>query len=132
MEPVVLFVDDDANILSALIRSFHKQPFQVYTARSAEDAKDVLKRTGIHAIVTDESMPGTNGTELLSWVAKHFPEMPRIILTGQPSFPSMETAINDAGVYKYLTKPIDHTTLAEVVLDALKTKQHGQSVVTKN
>ena len=121
MQPKVLFVDDDTFILSALIRSFHHHPFEVFTAHSAEEAMDILKRTKIDALVSDESMRGMKGTELLSWVSSYFPEMPRMILTGQPNVPSMQKAINEAGVFRYLTKPIQHEQLGEIILEALET-----------
>ena len=115
----VLLVDDDPNILSAILRSFRKEEFQVYTAHSGEEAVDILKRTKIDAIVTDESMKGMKGTELLCWVTQYFPDLPRIILTGQPNLPSMEKAINEAGVFRYLTKPIPHEQLAVTIHEAL-------------
>ena len=121
MKPNVLLVDDDRFILSALIRSFRHEPFQVFTAHSAEEATEILKRTKVDVIVSDEAMRGMKGTELLTWVAEHFPEVPRIILTGQPSVPSMQSAINKAGVFRYLTKPIEHVELANIVNEALET-----------
>ncbi|MEM7455852.1 MAG: response regulator [Planctomycetota bacterium] len=116
MSNVVLFVDDDPNILRAFMRSFHNQNFEFFTARSAEEAIGIFKRHHVDVIVSDESMPGMNGTELLGWVSQNFPEVKRIILTGQPTFPSMEKAINDCGVSKYLSKPIDHAELASAIM----------------
>jgi len=120
MKPTVLFVDDDQLLLNAFMRSFHKEPFMVYTAQSAEEAQEILKRTTINMVVSDEAMRGMKGTELMKWVAEYYPEMPRIILTGQPSFPSIQSAINEAGVFRYLTKPIDYATLALLINDTLK------------
>ena len=118
----VLLVDDDPNILSAMIRSFRRETFQVFTAHSGEEAMDIIKRTRVDAIVTDENMKGMRGTELLCWVREHLPEIPRIVLTGQPNLPSMETAINQAGVFRYLTKPFPHEQLAHTIHDALNSR----------
>ena len=120
MEQNVLLVDDDPNILRALIRSFRNEPFQMFTAHSAEEAIDILKRTRVDVVVSDESMPGISGTEMLVWVAKHFPEIPRVIITGNPTFPGIQNAVNNAGVYKYLTKPVQHHELATVIHDAIR------------
>ena len=119
MKPLILFVDDDKLILSAFIRSFRGQPFDAFTAPSAEEAMEILKRTRVDLIVTDEKMRGASGTELLCWAAEHYPYTPGIILTGQPDVPSMAKAINDARVYKYLTKPVSPEVLAETIKGAI-------------
>lgn len=120
MQPTVLFVDDSPEILQGFQRSLRQQPFQILVACSAEDAMDLLKRSGVDVVVSDESMKGMKGTELLCWVAEHFPDTARIVLTGQPSVPSMQTAINDAGVFRYLVKPIRDFDLAMAIHDAIE------------
>ena len=119
MKPTVLFVDDDTFILSGFIRSFHKEAFQVFTAHSAEEAMDILKRTDINVIVSDEKMGGMDGTDLLCWVVNNFPHIPRIILSGRPDVPTMQRAINDAKVYRYLTKPANCEYLANTIRQAI-------------
>lgn len=116
LELVVLLVDDDVNILHGYARRFREYDFKLYTARSAEEAIEIMKRNKIDVVVSDECMKGMRGTEFLTWVAEHFPETSRIILTGQPSVPSMETAINQSGVFRYLMKPVDAMSLAETIL----------------
>lgn len=113
---VVLLVDDDVNILHGYSRRFREYDFSLYTARSAEEAIEVMKRNKIDVVVSDECMKGIRGTELLAWVAEHFPHTSRIILTGQPSVPSMEAAINQSGVFRYLMKPVDAPVLAETII----------------
>lgn len=117
---VVLLVDDDTNILHGYARRFRNYDFQLYTARSAEEAMDILKRNKVDVVVSDECMQGITGTTFLAWVAKHFPETARIILTGQPSVPSMTTAINESDVYRYLTKPINAEDLAANIFASIE------------
>ena len=118
----VLFVDDDPAILSALVRLLHKQPYEVLVAHSAEDAMDMLRRFEVDVVVSDEMMKGMRGTEFLSWVANHYPDTVRLVMTGQPSVPSMQTAINDVGVFRYLTKPVRDFDLAMTIRDALESR----------
>lgn len=125
MLPTVLFVDDNPAILQGFRRSLRNQPFQLLTAPSAENAMDLLKRGGVDVIVSDESMKGMKGTELLCWVAEHYPGTARLMLTGQPSVPSMQTAINQAGVFRYLVKPIQEMDLAMAIHDALDSASSG-------
>ena len=117
---VVLLVDDEPNVLHGLTRALRQQPYKTCTARSAEEAMDILKAHRVDLIVSDESMPGTCGTKLLAWVADHFPEVPRIILSGQPNVSSALRAINESGVYRYFTKPGNVVEIALAIREGLE------------
>ena len=119
---VVLLVDDEPNVLHGLTRALRQQRYRINTARSAEEAMDILKAHRVDLIVSDENMPGTCGTSFLSWVADHFPEVTRIILTGQPTVSSALRAINEGGVYRYFTKPCDIIELALAIRHGLEEK----------
>jgi len=120
---IVLLVDDEPNVLHGLTRALRQQPFRTCTARSAEEAMDVLKAHSVDLVVSDENMPGMCGTRFLSWVADTFPEVMRIILTGQPSVPSALHAINEGRVYRYLTKPCDTVELALAIRHGLEERE---------
>ncbi len=124
---VVLLVDDEPNVLHGLTRALRQQPFTTCTARSAEDAMNILKAHRIDLVVSDENMPGICGTRFLSWVADTFPEVMRIILTGQPSVPSALCAINEGKVYRYFTKPCDIVELALAIRHGLEEKDFSQT-----
>jgi len=104
-EALVLIVDDDVLFLRGLSRVLRNQPFRIITARSAEEAQELLKRWPIQVVVCDQRMPGMSGTGLLAWVAKHFSNTVRIVLTGQPDLPTAMKAINEGQVFRFLTKP---------------------------
>jgi len=125
--PIVLLVDDEPNLLHALTRSLRQQPYRINTARSAEEAMDILKAHKVDLVVSDENMPGTCGTKFLSWVADHFPEVTRIILTGQPTVSSALRAINEGGVYRYFTKPCDIVELALAIRQGLEEKDFSHT-----
>lgn len=128
---VVLLVDDEPNLLHALTRTLRQQPYRINTARSAEEAMDVLKTHRVDLIVSDENMPGICGTRFLSWVADNFPQVIRIILTGQPNVPSALRAINEGKVYRYFTKPCDIVELALAIRHGLEEKVLGRAAETK-
>ncbi len=119
----VLLVDDEPNVLHSLSRAFRKHPYRTYTSRSAEEAIAILKAHDVDLIVSDENMPGMSGSKLLAWVAEHFPDVVRIVLTGQPSIPAAIQAINEAGVYRFLTKPCNVVELGLIVRRALEQKE---------
>ena len=125
--PIVLLVDDEPNLLRALTRALRQQPYHINTARSAEEAMDILKAHRVDLIVSDENMPGICGTKFLSWVADHFPEVMRIILTGQPNVPSAIRAINEGKVFRYFTKPCDIVELALAIRHGLEEKEFSHT-----
>ena len=83
MERFVLLVDDDENILCGLARVLRQQPYHLYTARTGEEAVEVLKSRSVDVLVADEQMPGMSGSDLLAWSAENYPDVRRIMLTGR-------------------------------------------------
>ena len=56
-DPVILFVDDEPEILSALRRCFRNEPYTIYTALSAAEGLQWLGRGPVDLVITDERMP---------------------------------------------------------------------------
>ena len=82
MKPIVLLIDDDENVLNGLVRSMRKEPYQLLTAKSGDEAMLILKNREVDVIVIDEIMPGISGGDLLAWAAENAPDTIRIMLTG--------------------------------------------------
>ena len=118
----VLLVDDDADVLHSLARMLQKQPYQLYTARSGEDAKSTLKARSVDVIVADERMPEMSGTDLLAWVARHYPDVVRIMVTGHAVTETAIRIINEVGVFHFFTKPCNEAHLAVMIRKALEHK----------
>lgn len=85
--------------------ALRSEPFTVFTANSAEAGLDLLLRQPVDVVVSDERMPGTGGAAFLTVVRAEFPDVSRIILTGQATVEATISAVNDAGVFRVLTKP---------------------------
>lgn len=123
--PTVLFVDDEPGVTDGFRATMRRQPFRVLTANSAREARAVLAETAVDVVVSDEQMPETPGSVLLAEVRAEYPRIGRIILTGQASLEATIAAINDAAVFRFLTKPCSPPELAACINDALalQTKQ---------
>lgn len=120
MKPIVLLVDDDEHMLHGLMRALHRQPFQFYTARSGEEAIAVIKARPVEVLVTDYRMPGLSGNELLAWMAKHAPDIMRIVLTGHATVEGVIEAVNQGRVFQYFTKPCREVDLAIAIHNAIE------------
>ncbi|OHB67420.1 MAG: hypothetical protein A2V70_17350 [Planctomycetes bacterium RBG_13_63_9] len=122
MNHTVLLVDDDTNVLHGLARVLRGQPYRLYTARSAYEAMAIIKAQNVDVIVSDEQMPGITGTDLLVWVADHYPDIMRIVLTGHATTETAIQAINQGDVYRFFTKPCDEVQLALTIRKAMEHK----------
>jgi FixJ family two-component response regulator len=123
MEHIVLLVDDDKNVVHGLTRALRCQPYQIYTAQSGDEAMWILKSHDVDVIVTDEKMPGMSGCDLIAWVAEHYPQVVRILLTGHASTETALRAINEGAVYQIFTKPCRDLHLAVAIRKALEHRE---------
>jgi len=82
----VLFVDDEPMILNGLRRMLHPlQPnWTMLFADSAAKALELLDEQEITVVISDMRMPGMNGFELLKIICRQWPQVIRVMLTGQP------------------------------------------------
>jgi CheY-like chemotaxis protein len=103
----VLFVDDEANVLSALQRMLRplRDECRMFFARGGAEALDVLATAPFDIIITDMRMAGMDGAELLDEVSRRHPRTARIVLSGQAD---AEAILRVAGpAHQYLSKPCD-------------------------
>jgi DNA-binding NtrC family response regulator len=105
MEDSILIVDDEPNVISALTRVFIDEPYRIYSAGSASEAMEILKKHPVKVVISDEKMPEISGSEFLSMVREQFPHIIRIILTGHASIEAAMKAINEGEIYRFFTKP---------------------------
>ncbi len=116
----ILLVDDDIQILELLQRHLKSMDYHTYKAVSVKEALFILKDTQIDLLITDINMPEISGIKLVEYTAEHFPDMPKLVVTG---FPSIEDALKviKSGATDYLTKPFTKMELAEAVKKSLAT-----------
>jgi diguanylate cyclase (GGDEF)-like protein len=122
----LLVVDDEPYILPTLSALLANE-FEVLTADSADAAKEILRRRDVHIILSDQKMPGQNGTELLAWVRTHYPYTVRLLMTGYAELDDAVEAINRGHVYHYLLKPWRIEELQQVLRNAAEKYQLEQS-----
>jgi CheY-like chemotaxis protein len=117
----VLLVDDEPRVLDALRRTLRGR-YAVETANSGSDGLQLLSGSEdgsapIGVIVSDMMMPGMNGAQFLAKARELAPDSVRLILSGQADLPSTIAAVNDADLFRFLSKPIDPQALTSA-LDA--------------
>jgi EAL domain-containing protein (putative c-di-GMP-specific phosphodiesterase class I) len=114
--PAILVVDDEPVVLDVLARAL-ADGFEVTTSADGIEAVKHIEEGGFAAVVSDVNMPGMNGIELLRAVREHDPDLPVLLVTGQPSWEGAAQAI-EYGVFRYIPKPFDLTVLRQTVTQA--------------
>ncbi len=115
---IILLVDDEAHILSALQRAMRREPWTVLTADSGSAALAVLAKQHVDLIVSDQKMPGMSGLDLLARARSLQPDAASILITGwTEEVPHAQ--IEALGVHALLPKPWDVQTLKRAVREAL-------------
>jgi response regulator RpfG family c-di-GMP phosphodiesterase len=117
--PQILLVDDEIAILDGLRRQLRKR-FQVHTANGGAEALELLQTQPVSVVVSDMRMPQMDGATFLSRVRALYPEMVRILLTGQADAQAAITAVNEGQIYRFLTKPCPPDVLLEEIGNAVE------------
>jgi adenylate cyclase len=115
----LLFVDDEPNVLSSLKRVLHNKPYRTLFAEGAQNALDLLKKETVDVVITDLRMPRMDGFELLQKVEEWYPDIVRLVLSGQVDSESILRAVNDGKIYAYIIKPVDELELTLVLGHAI-------------
>jgi DNA-binding NtrC family response regulator len=118
-KPAVLLVDDEKPLLDVFAAGLAPF-FDVTLAFSVHDADSALKKATFKVVVADHLMPGGNGTIFLTRARDRFPHMQRVLVTGYLKPDMLMRSVNEAGLFRYLLKPVAISELVKVVQDAAK------------
>ena len=133
--PILLAVDDDVNVLEAVVQDLRRQygsTYRVMRAASGQAALDTLtqvktRQEPVALLLSDQRMPGMTGVEFLERAMATYPEARRVLLTAYADTEVAIRAINTARIHYYLTKPWDppEEKLYPVLSDLLEDWQAG-------
>jgi thioredoxin reductase (NADPH) len=114
-KPVLMTVDDDAEVLRAVERDLRKhyaERYRVLRADSGASALQALhglkrRNEAVGLLLADQRMPEMNGVEFISKAIELYPEARRVLLTAYADTDAAIQAINQARIHHYLLKPWD-------------------------
>ena len=118
--PALLVVDDDTFMREVLVDSLEGEPWRILGAGSAEEALDLLARHPVDVILSDQCMPGMQGTELMAQVSRLYPHTVRLILSGLSEREPIERACAAGLVDRHLAKPWAAAALREDLRTAFR------------
>lgn len=128
-EPVILCVDDEEIVLESLeieLSETFGDDYLIEVAQGAEEALEIVEELlaegrDITVVISDYIMPKVKGDELLRQIHELSPRTIKIMLTGQASMEGVTNAINDARLYRYITKPWQKEDLSLTISEANRT-----------
>lgn len=114
-KPVLLTIDDDAEVLRAIERDLRRKyasDYRVLRAESGSAAMEIvrelkLRNNPVALFLVDQRMPGLSGVQFLEQAIELFPDAKRVLLTAYADTDAAIAAINEAGINHYLLKPWD-------------------------
>jgi DNA-binding NtrC family response regulator len=120
MNSYILLVDDEQNVLSALIRELADEPYEIVTALNGEEALNLVAGQTFKVIISDERMPGMDGASFLAAAKEISPSSVRIMLTGHASIDATMRAVNNGEIYRFFTKPWNSLELKQSIKTAVE------------
>jgi CheY-like chemotaxis protein len=126
-KPVILCVDDERMVLDSLRTQLAAEFGNAYTYEGAEDAEEALDviseiyddEASVIVIISDWLMPGIKGDELLIRIHEKYPNVIKIMLTGQADEVAIERAIKEANLHRCLSKPWSEAELLATIKSGL-------------
>jgi putative two-component system response regulator len=138
--PVILCVDDERIVLLSLkaeLRASVGNEARIETAESGEEALSLVaelaaEKVPLALVVSDLRMPGMSGDALLVAMRERCPDARSILLTGYADLDAVASAVNRAGLYRFLSKPWRREDLALTVREALRSWTNQRLIEEKN
>jgi response regulator RpfG family c-di-GMP phosphodiesterase len=118
----VLIVDDEKQVGKSIGRLLSREDIDFVYSDSGESALEEIRssKTPFSLILSDQRMPGIQGTKLLEHAKKISPDTSRFLMTGYSDMETIIDSVNKGSVHRYIDKPWDNYELLESIKFGLK------------
>ncbi len=115
----VLFIDDEEELVSALVERLEYRGVDAEYVLNGSDAMKKMAETKFDVVVLDLKLPGMSGAEVLTRIRRDYPGTPVLMITGHGS---LEEGVEEKppGAYDYLAKPIELEELMAKMKEAIE------------
>jgi len=116
----LLLIDDD-NVIRQMLDALFSSQHECHTADRAEQALEYLQLQKYDVVITDVSMPGLGGVEILQRIKAQHDGTPVIVISGRPD--QYKDAVLEMGAFAFLAKPFPLSAIEESVAKAIAESQ---------
>ena len=128
----LLLVDDEQNVLNALLRMLRQcdfaQQLRIETFTDPLQALARAKEVAFDVAISDYQMPGMNGIVFLQRLRQVQPHVVRLVLSASTEFDIVMRAINEVEVFRYIPKPWQLSDLQQTIALALARREQTDLV----
>ncbi|NMF56828.1 hybrid sensor histidine kinase/response regulator [Pseudanabaena yagii] len=123
----IICVDDERNVLlmlrNQLMHFFSDCKIEI--AESGDEALEVIEEIlsnggDVALVIADQIMPKMKGDEFLIELHHRYPQILKVMLTGQANVEDIGNVVNRGNLYRFISKPWDETDLRLTVVEALR------------
>ncbi|MCB9252905.1 MAG: hybrid sensor histidine kinase/response regulator [Flavobacteriales bacterium] len=127
----ILYLDDEENNLVSFKSNFRKD-YNIFLAKNAEEAFDLLEKNNINILITDQKMPVMSGVEFLEKTIQKYPDAIRLLITGYSDIHIVIDAVNKGQIHKYIEKPWDWETFKLILENCVDLYLNRIAIKEKN
>lgn len=124
---VVICIDDDPPVLSAVRRLLRNEPYELLTTEDPEEVLRQVSSREVALIIADQRMPRMLGTELFRAVRLKSPNTICVILTGHADLSDIAGAMNDGAVDRLIRKPWDDADFRKMIRQLLERRPDDEA-----
>jgi len=116
----ILYIDDE-EINLRLFKATFRRDYDILIAKTASEGLEIISKSSVDLIITDQRMPEVTGVEFLAMVQKIYPQIPpgRLIISGYSDPEDIALAYKEYQLYKFISKPWDQNELQEIINKAM-------------
>ena len=114
MKRSILYLDDEAACLNIFKATFGMN-YDVRTAATLQEARRLLSERPADVVISDQLMPGIDGTEFLREVAENYPASRRVLLTGGVTVGHVLGEVSTGVVQFFVRKPWTEAEMGETL-----------------
>ena len=127
----ILWVDDEIELLKPHIIYLQSKGYNLTTAKSGDEALEIIDKTSFNLIFLDENMPGLSGLETLNIIKDKYHSIPVIMITKSEEESIMEEAIGSR-ISDYLIKPVNPNQILLSIKKNLDSSRLVDEKITKS
>lgn len=116
----ILIIDDEEIILKTITEMLSDYFGDIDTALNTETAREKIQKKEYSIIICDDRLDGQTGLDFFISIKEIYPDIIKILITGYQDFDRIRQAINQAEIFRFISKPFDFSEFLNSIDQAAK------------